>query len=175
MLASIGLALVRVVVGGLFIGHGLQKLTRAFGGHGIAGTAQSMEALGLRPGRPWAIAAGLAEAVGGLLFGVGFLTPVAAVFLTGVMLMAIARVHASKGPWVQNGGYEYPLVNVAVAVGVALAGPGAYALDPYLRLAPPTAPVLAIGLALALIVVAAAAPRAAARTAAEHSAQPAAR
>lgn len=154
MLASVGLALIRVVVGVLFIGHGLQKLTRAWGGHGVAGTAAFLESLGLRPGRPWAILAGVAESLGGLLFAVGLLTPVAAVLISAVMVMAILRVHAPKGVWAQHGGYEYPLVNLAVAVGVGLAGPGAYALDASLPAALPAGPIVMVGLALALLVAA---------------------
>ncbi len=165
MLASVGLVLIRIVVGALFIGHGLQKLTRAFGGHGIAGTAAFMETVGLRPGRPWAVLAGLAESVGGLLFALGFLTPVAAVLLSAVMLMAISRVHAPNGVWAQRGGYEYPLVLLAVAVGVGLAGPGAYAFDPYLHLALPAVPIVAVGLALSIIVAIVAPTYAARRTA----------
>jgi len=112
MLANIGLLLIRIVVGALFIGHGLQKLTGAFGGHGIEGTATFMESVGLRPGRTAALVAGLAEVIGGLLFGLGFLAPVGAVLISAVMMEAIARVHGPKGLWGQNGGYEYLLVTV---------------------------------------------------------------
>ena len=49
---KLGFAVLRVVVGGLFMGHGLQKLIGAFGGHGLEGTAKGFESLGLRPGRP---------------------------------------------------------------------------------------------------------------------------
>jgi putative oxidoreductase len=154
MVADLGLALIRLLLGALFVGHGLQKLTGAFGGHGIEGTAGYLESLGLRPGRPWALAAGLAELLGGTLFGLGFLTPVAAVLLASVMIMAIARVHAPRGLWVQNGGYEYPLVNIVTVLGVALAGPGAYAVDSYAHVALPVVPILAVGLALAILVVA---------------------
>lgn len=169
MLAGIGLALIRVIVGALFVGHGLQKLTGAFGGHGIDGTAAFFQSLGLRPGRPWAVAAGLAELLGGTLFGLGFLTPVAAVLIAAVMLMAIARVHAPHGLWVQNGGYEYPLVILATVLGVALTGPGSYAVDTSLRLALPVVPILVLGLAAALVLVAAMVPGAS-RGAAEHAA-----
>jgi putative oxidoreductase len=154
MHADVGLVLIRVVVGALFIGHGLQKLTGAFGGHGIEGTAMFMESLDLRPGRRWALVAGLAESIGGLLFALGFLTPVGAVLISAVMLMAMFRVHWAHGLWVQNGGYEYLLVTVVLTVGVALIGPGSYALDTYFGLTLPVVPILVAGLALDLIVVA---------------------
>jgi putative oxidoreductase len=46
---KIGRLLLRLVVGGLFIGHGTQKLFGWFGGHGLDATAQGFERLGLRP------------------------------------------------------------------------------------------------------------------------------
>ena len=49
----------RLLIGGLFIGHGTQKLFGWFGGHGPEGTGQFFESLGLRPGKQNAIAAGV--------------------------------------------------------------------------------------------------------------------
>ncbi len=49
MLADLGLLIVRIVVGALFSGHGLQKLAGWFGGRGLAGTGQWFESLGLAP------------------------------------------------------------------------------------------------------------------------------
>ncbi len=40
MPADLGLLLIRLVVGLLFIGHGLQKLAGWFGGAGLGGTGQ---------------------------------------------------------------------------------------------------------------------------------------
>ena len=52
-----GLAVLHILVGLLFVGHGAQKLFGAFGGHGLEGTAGFFEALGFRPGRFHAFAA----------------------------------------------------------------------------------------------------------------------
>ncbi len=149
---DLGLLILRTVVGLLFVGHGAQKLFGWFGGAGLTGTAAWMEQLGLRPGRLWALAAGLAEFVGGALLALGLLAPVAAVLIVAVMATAIALVHARNGLWVQNGGYEYPLVNSAVAVAVALAGPGRYALEPALGLQVPAEPVVAWGVVVAALL-----------------------
>jgi putative oxidoreductase len=126
---KIGALLLRLVVGGLFVGHGTQKLFGWFGGHGLDATAQGFEQLGLRPGRPNAIAAGTAEAGGGALLALGLETPLAASVLIATMLTAIHRVHATKGPWLTNGGYEYNLVLIAAALALVEAGPGALSLD----------------------------------------------
>jgi putative oxidoreductase len=113
---KIGRLLLRVAVGGFFFGHGTQKLFGWFGGNGLDATAQGFEALGLRPGRPNAIAAGVAEAGGGALLASGLATPVAASALSATMLTAIHRVHAKNGPWLSNGGYEYNVVLIAAVL-----------------------------------------------------------
>ena len=73
-----GIALLRAVVGGLFMGHGLQKLLGWFGGHrpgGDRGVLSSRWACG--PGKV-ATAAGVAETGGGALLVPGAATPLAA-------------------------------------------------------------------------------------------------
>jgi putative oxidoreductase len=126
---KLGLALLRVIVGGLFIGHGLQKLAGKFGGYGPEGTGQFFESLGLRPGKTHAVAAGAAEAGGGALIALGAFTPLGAAMLTGTMVTAIKTVHASKGPWVSEGGYEYNLVLLAIVFAITDAGPGDWSVD----------------------------------------------
>jgi putative oxidoreductase len=126
---NIALLVLRVVVGGLLAGHGLQKLFGWFGGHGPKGTAAFFEGIGLRPGLPLAVLAGSAELAGGLLLGFGLFVPVAALLLVGVMATAIAGVHWKNGPWVTSGGFEYPLVIATVAFTVAALGPGSLSLD----------------------------------------------
>ena len=124
-----GRTLLRLTVGGFFVGHGTQKLFGWFGGHGLDATAQMFEALGLRPGRRHAIAAGAAEAGGGALLAAGLETPLAASVLTATMLTAISRVHAKNGPWATNGGYEYNVVLIAAVLALVDAGPGSLSLD----------------------------------------------
>jgi len=121
--------ILRAVVGLLFMGHGLQKLRGWFGGYGIEGTGQYFESIGLKPGRKHATAAGVAETGGGALLTLGFLTPAAAAALIGVMATAIKTVHLEKGPWVSEGGWEYPAVIIATLVALAEAGPGDLSLD----------------------------------------------
>ena len=113
-----GLSLLRTLVGGLFIGHGTQKLFGAFGGGGPEGTAQFFEMAGLRPGKRNAYAAGASETLGGLLFVLNRATPVAGTLLSGVMWTAIWAVHKDKGPWVTDGGWEYPAVLLAAFTAV---------------------------------------------------------
>jgi putative oxidoreductase len=109
----------RLVVGGLFFGHGTQKLFGWFDGHGIDATAQMFDSIGMRPGRRNAYAAGVAEAAGGAALAAGIAPPLAAAVLTSTMLTAINRVHLKNGIWVTDGGFEYNLVLIAAALAVA--------------------------------------------------------
>jgi putative oxidoreductase len=75
MLMDLGILILRLVVGLVFMAHGSQKLFGWFGGPGLGGTAQFFQSLGLRPTHVWAAIAGLAEFVGGALTALGFLGP----------------------------------------------------------------------------------------------------
>jgi putative oxidoreductase len=126
---KIGRLLLRLAVGGFFVGHGTQKLFGWFGGNGLEATAQGFEGLGLRPGKRNAIAAGAAEAGGGALLAAGLATPLAASLLSATMMTAIETVHAKNGPWLSNGGYEYNVVLIAAALTLVEVGPGPLSLD----------------------------------------------
>ena len=118
-----------MVLGVIFIGHGAQKLFGSFGGPRISGFAKMLEQLGVKPARPMAILAGLAEFVGGILVMLGFLTPVAALALIVVMIVAVITVHLRNGFLVTNGGYEFNLALAGMALTLLIAGAGAYSLD----------------------------------------------
>ncbi|MBT2680473.1 DoxX family protein [Bacillus sp. ISL-35] len=126
---DLGLLIIRLVIGILFIGHGAQKLFGWFGGYGLKGTGGWFESIGMKPGVTMALFAGLAELVGGILLAAGLLTPLAALMIAGTMLMAIVKVHGANGLWSTSNGYEYNLTLVAVTIGLALIGPGRYAID----------------------------------------------
>lgn len=124
-----GLLIIRLVVGLTFVGHGAQKLFGWFGGTGIEGTGNWLKTIGLAKGaKIWAILAGLFEFIGGLLFASGVLTWLGAAMIVIVMIDAIFAVHGKNGYWMTEGGFEYNFVLIAVAIGVALTGPGDYVL-----------------------------------------------
>jgi putative oxidoreductase len=127
---KLGKLALRGVIGPLFVGHGTQKLFGWFGGHGLEGTAGFFESgLEMRPGKRHATAAGLSEALGGALITLGAATPIAASMIIGTMTTAIRKVHASKGPWVTEGGFEYNAVLIAAMVALAESGPGKPSFD----------------------------------------------
>jgi putative oxidoreductase len=121
--------LLRVFIGGLFVGHGTQKLFGWFGGYGPDATGQFFESIGLKPGKRNAMIAGASEAGGGALLALGLLTPVAGTLLTAVMVQAVRSVKADKGPWSTDGGWELEALFAGAALIFAEIGPGPISLD----------------------------------------------
>jgi len=119
-----GIGLIRMVVGGIFLAHGLQKALV----FGLAGVAAVMGDIGL----PWPAASAVAvtatELFGGLALALGFFTRLAAVPLAFAMLVASVTVHLPQGFFLPNGA-EYALMMLAATVGLALTGSGAFAID----------------------------------------------
>jgi putative oxidoreductase len=123
-----GLLLLRAVFGLTLAAHGSQKLFGWFGGPGPSGTAGFFRQLGFRAPVAMAALAGLAE-LGGLLFALGLVTPLAAFGMAVVMLMAIATVHWKNGFWSTSGGFEFNLAILSAAIAVTMTGPGRFSLD----------------------------------------------
>ncbi|MER5790170.1 DoxX family membrane protein [Streptomyces sp. NPDC001980] len=125
---DVGLLLLRLGTGGVLAAHGAQKLFGRFGGGGIEGTGRFMESVGYAPGRPSALAAGLAEAGGGTLLALGLATPAAGAAAAGAMAGATA-LHRPNGFFAAEGGYEYAATLGLATAGLAVAGPGRLSLD----------------------------------------------
>ncbi len=126
---ALGSLVLRLTVGGLFVGHGLQKLRGSFGGPGLEGTAGMMGSLGMHPPMRNALAAAWSETAGGAALALGLATPAAGAALIATMTTAIRKVHLANGPWAANGGYEYNAVLIAAVTAVAADGPGAVSVD----------------------------------------------
>jgi putative oxidoreductase len=150
---SIGLLILRIVLGGVMIGHGAQKLFGWFGGRGLTGAYKMIEALGYRPVWFWACMSGLTEFGGGLLFLAGFLTPLGSLGIIAAMLTAIIKSHWKNGFWNTNRGFEFPLVNLTAALALALTGPGLYSLDALFKISLPEPITLLLGLVLVILGV----------------------
>ncbi len=112
----------RMALGASMLYHGAEKL-RA---EGREQTGRFMESVGIKPGRPWALATGLAEAAAGVLAVAGIATRPAALAVLVTQGVAVWRVHARNGFDVAKGGYEYNLALMAIALGLLLAGPGRF-------------------------------------------------
>jgi putative oxidoreductase len=126
---DLGLLIVRLIVGLAFAAHGAQKLFGWFGGYGPKGTGGWFDSIGIKPGVLAAVAVGIVEFFGGILFAAGLFTVVVAMLLAATMVVAIVKVHAKNGFWNTSNGYEFNLVLIAIFIAVALIGAGSYSLD----------------------------------------------
>ncbi|HKK26482.1 MAG TPA: DoxX family protein [Gemmatimonadota bacterium] len=124
---GLGLAILRVVVGVVYITHGIPKLLG-----GVPGTAEALGHLGIPLPGLFAWVVTLLETFGGLSLVAGFLVgPVAFLFMIE-MIVGILLVHAPNGWYVVGGGSagaEYNTVLIAALLALMLAGPGAAAVD----------------------------------------------
>ncbi len=124
---DLGLAILRVVVGVIFVAHGAPKL---FGG--MEGTAAFFGSIGipLPLAAAWGIA--LLEFLGGMSLIVGLAVSPVSLLLILHMLAGIVLVHAPNGFYVVGpgaGGIEFNLLLVASLLMLVFGGPGLAALD----------------------------------------------
>jgi putative oxidoreductase len=143
----IGRLALRLVVGGVFVAHGLQKLSGSFGGGGLAGTEKAMAASQMQPVKANALLVAGTESLGGAAIALGAATPVAAGGLIATMLTAIRKVHGRNGFFNTKGGYEFNLTLIAALTAIVADGPGPVSLDAVVgkRRWGPWAALLALG------------------------------
>lgn len=124
---SLGLAILRVVLGVIFLSHGLPKVLG-----GVEGTAATIAGFGIPA--PVAVAwfVALLETVGGFFLLAGFLVTPVAVLLAMEMAVAMALVHAPHGWYVVGpgqGGVAFNVVLIAGLLMLILGGPGLASVD----------------------------------------------
>lgn len=119
-----GIALLRVMVGIVFLMHGGQKLFV----FGINGTAGFFAQAGFPMPMVSAVLASLTEFLGGAALIAGLFTRLAAIPLAFTMLVAVLGVHLRNGFFLPTG-FEYALAMLVAVIALALTGPGALAVD----------------------------------------------
>jgi len=82
------------------------------------------------------VLAAFTESFGGLALIIGLLARPSAIGLIGVMLVAIAKVHAQHGFFLnfamtpgRGHGYEYNLALLAMALSILIGGAGVFSID----------------------------------------------
>jgi putative oxidoreductase len=121
---SWGTALLRIMVGIVFLMHGRQKLF-VFGFHGVAGMFGH---IGIPFPAFFAVAVTLLEFVGGAALVFGLFTRWISLLLAFDMLVAVLAVKL-KGGFMGSGGFEFELLLLVASLSIALTGPGAASLD----------------------------------------------
>jgi putative oxidoreductase len=111
------LAVLRIVIGVLFMEHGGQKLFNYPAGHG---TVPLNSLMGL---------AGSLELAGGLFVLLGLLTRPVAFILSGEMAVAYFKAHAPRGFWPAQNGGELAVIYCFVFLYLVAAGAGAFSVD----------------------------------------------
>ena len=124
-----GIAILRIVVGVVFLVHGYQKLF-LMGFDNVAGFFGS---LGIPLPMVAAIVVTLLELFGGLALIVGLFSRWFAIPLGITMLVAMVTVHLANGFSVSNGGYEFVLTLLAASITLVLTGSGALSVDGWLQ------------------------------------------
>lgn len=122
----------RLALGIIFIAHGAQKVFGAFGGRGFSAFISAAAPLGLWPSWFWMSAAAFSELIGGVLVLLGLFTRLGALAITGVMLTVIFGVHRHAF-FVNQGGMEFPLALLSIAITLLYLGGGKLSVDANLR------------------------------------------
>jgi putative oxidoreductase len=156
---SAGLLIIRIVLGVVFLAHGVKHLM------GREKTTRWFATLGFRaPGFQW-FASTMTEIGAGALMIIGLATGPAAAGIVGIMFVAFWTVHRAAGffitAFMRDGvdveGYEYVAMLAWTAVAIAVAGPGEFSLDAQIVIDDTTIAALAdgwVGAGLALLGVA---------------------
>lgn len=122
----------RLALGVIFIAHGAQKVFGAFGGRGFNAFISGAAPLGLWPSWFWMGSAALGELIGGVLVLLGLFTRVGAGTIAIIMIVAIFGVH-SKAFFLTQGGMEFALANLAMALTLLYLGGGHLSVDANLK------------------------------------------
>jgi putative oxidoreductase len=125
--ADLGLLIIRLSLGAIFITHGAQKLFGVLGGPGPEGFAQMLTKMGFQQASTLSLVTGGTELGAGTLLVLGLFTPLAAAAILGVMVNVVAT--GLRAGFFAPSGVEYPAVTAAMALGLMFIGPGRVALD----------------------------------------------
>lgn len=154
--ADLGLLVLRVTLGALFVAHGLQKVFGIMQGPGISGFADQLGTLGFEQTTVLSWVVGITELAAGGLLILGLFTPAAAAAVLGIMANAIwVRIDVDQFA----GAVELEAIYAAAAFALLFTGAGRASLDrntPWFRAAPAFGFVfllVAAGLSVVTLVV----------------------
>jgi putative oxidoreductase len=119
---DVALLVLRLALAAVLLYHGLPKIMN------FGATVSGFETMNIPAPTLTAAFAILAEVIGGILILLGVAVDLAGLLVIIDMLGAILYVHWSSGFDFTKGGWEHPFTVLAMALTLALAGPGDYSL-----------------------------------------------
>ena len=130
---DLGLLVLRVALGVVFIAHGLQNAFGWWGGLGLQGFKETLTEAGYQNANLLTYLAAGGQIASGVLLVLGLFTPVAAAgalaFLVNAVLATFTAQREDGGLFVFGTAAEYLLMLLAAATAIILAGPGRYGFD----------------------------------------------
>jgi putative oxidoreductase len=131
---DLGLFVLRLAVGALLIGHGLQKAFGWWDGPGFDGWEKSLTEMGFQHANILTYVATGGQIAAGVLLVLGLFTPLAAAgalayLVNGVLAEAMAAHQQARLSAFLTDGHEYKLILVCAVAAIILTGPGRYGLD----------------------------------------------
>jgi putative oxidoreductase len=131
---DLGLLLLRLAVGALLIGHGLQKAFGWWNGPGFGGFEKSLTDMGFQHGDILTYVATGGQIAAGVLLVLGLFTPLAAAgalayLVNGVLAEAMIAHEQARLSSFLTDGHEYKVILICVVSAIILIGPGRYGLD----------------------------------------------
>ncbi len=130
---DVSVLIARLFLGVVILPHGLQKLLGMFGGFGFSGTVDFFVNSGVPAAIAFLIIIG--ESFGAVGLIIGFLSRLAALGVTLIMLGAIFLVHIPHGFFMnwfgnkQGEGFEFHLLAIGLALVILIKGGGKWSVD----------------------------------------------
>jgi putative oxidoreductase len=120
--------ILRLSLGIVFLAHGLQKTFGMFSGPGLNGFSNMLSGLGFKPALLWASVAAFIELIGGVCLVLGVFTKSMATLIMLLMVVAVLKVHLSKGFFGMAGGFEYNFLIISVCIALIILGTGKFGI-----------------------------------------------
>lgn len=118
----------RLSLGIMFTAHGLQLSFGLFKGPGVEAFSKMLAGIGMVPALFWAYIAAYSCLIGGICLIAGLCTRIACIPLMIFMLVAMVKVHLSKGFFLGAGGYEYNFIIISSLIALVILGTGKYGI-----------------------------------------------
>lgn len=133
LMCDVGILLIRIMLGVVFVFHGSQKLFGMFDGSGLPGFTAYLHQLDIPAPQYAAVLAAASETLGGLALIFGFQMRAMMVPLATTMLVAAFVAHKRQFANTDDG-MEYPLTLAIVTIGLGLTGPGRFSVGALVKM-----------------------------------------